>query len=581
MFGFVKAQGLPTWPATLVSESGGRLRVTFFGTGKSGLVQKSDWVSYTPEALKKVDTAQNKRRWGAFRAGLKELRAALEGEKDDARNDTNTTHKKKEEKKPKAKPTGLRKQQVENERMFKEIMKRIPGKRQWKCLRCNVYTGLRYKAKTHAVLCSSMMPARRKRGVKHTCFLCPSLTTFIGKKQLRKHDRKEHSDGVSFICVQHKKPLKFQYRQSFLRHTKEQHRSAQLRLFKCEDCCNNFKRKSDLNIHIKKMHPRRQFAKDLVLQLVNKAMLGEKGEMEETEEPNFETQDELRRLTEEADLTLVTVIMLEMEQGEGGVEGELQESRVEGKQKSIVEERSQESIVEELGQESGVKERGSSQVLCEAEVRRQENIRELQLKYNLIFREEIEEKEKNKKAKLDMVERRKRAKASKINAMSEGDEPQRKSPRIRAPETLEVEVHTDNTVEIHNDEAEEIIKEIVKELVEQLEESNNVIIVSGPKVTKIRKCHLKEICSECGAGFQGKHKLNRHVFRLHTVKVPEPECFRTWCEVSCPTVFERDQHSKECWLVCDVCGKIFKREDKFKAHMRQEEVVAKRLAFGL
>ena len=58
-----------------------------------------------------------------------------------------------------------------------------------------------HRAKTHAVLCNSMVPARRKRGVRYTCCLCRN--NFLGKKQLLLHNQKVHSNGVRFICVDH------------------------------------------------------------------------------------------------------------------------------------------------------------------------------------------------------------------------------------------------------------------------------------------------------------------------------------------------------------------------------------------
>ena len=151
MFGFVSAPGLPPWPATLISESGGKLKVTFFGTGKSALVDKSSWIPYTVKELSKVDTTRNKRRWGAFRAGLKELRVALESKKEgvDIR---------KPEAIKKSKAVGLRKEQIENEKRFTETMIRIKyKKRQWKCTRCMFVTGLGYKARAHANICNSML----------------------------------------------------------------------------------------------------------------------------------------------------------------------------------------------------------------------------------------------------------------------------------------------------------------------------------------------------------------------------------------------------------------------------------------
>ena len=113
-----------------------------------------------------------------------------------------------------------------------------------------------HRAKTHAVLCNSMVPARRKRGVRYTCCLCRN--NFLGKKQLLLHNQKVHSNGVRFICVDHEKPMKFIYRKSFLKHLQEQPPSPGFRIkrYKCEDCCKAFKRKYHLRLHIKNMHPR-------------------------------------------------------------------------------------------------------------------------------------------------------------------------------------------------------------------------------------------------------------------------------------------------------------------------------------
>ena len=275
MFGFVKAQGLPSWPATLVSGSGGRVKVTFFGTGKSAVVPKSEWIPYTPAILKKLDTSNNKRRWGAFRAGLKELRAALEGKKD------SEEKKSRKDDKSKPKPVGLRKQQLENERMFKETIRRMEGRRQWLCLRCNLRTGLKYKAKTHAVLCNSMVRARKKRSKNLKCLFCSDLPPLPSMKMLRQHDMKVHSSNISFICVKHSKPLKFKHRQNFIRHMKEQH-GGMIKRFKCENCERKFKRNSYLTKHIKVVHTKRQMVMELLAELVK--MVEAKSDHEEVVE---------------------------------------------------------------------------------------------------------------------------------------------------------------------------------------------------------------------------------------------------------------------------------------------------------
>ena len=81
---------------------------------------QSEWLPYTKEELRKVATSKNERRWGAFRVGLEELRAALEGEHGDVEIQ--------KEKKIKTKPLGLKKQQMTNERLFIETMLKIANK---------------------------------------------------------------------------------------------------------------------------------------------------------------------------------------------------------------------------------------------------------------------------------------------------------------------------------------------------------------------------------------------------------------------------------------------------------------------
>ena len=129
------------------------------------------------------------------------------------------------------------------------------------------------------------------------------------------------------------------------------------------------------------MHPRCQFAQDLVKELVDKVFkLSKKNDsvaelvddpemvdLEDTELPDFEALEEQRRLEEEAHMTLVNAIELD-EQVEGGFR--------------ILTWRSFDSSF------------SHTPAPCAAEIRRQQNIPEIQEKFNELFKEDIEEKER-------------------------------------------------------------------------------------------------------------------------------------------------------------------------------------------
>ena len=183
LLGFAKVAGYPDWPVRVTSEAGAsRLKVSFLGTTRESIIVKTAFSSYTASHLRRISTPSNLRR-GALKAGLQEIQKLSKPEE---KVDPDKPEKK-EKKKSSEKSKGLRKEKEENDRKFGNTMVKNFGRRVWSCRRCIFKTGLRFKARNHALTCNSMVRKRRRRVVGLSCMLCPQLPKFSCKIELNKH----------------------------------------------------------------------------------------------------------------------------------------------------------------------------------------------------------------------------------------------------------------------------------------------------------------------------------------------------------------------------------------------------------
>lgn len=244
LLGFARLAGFPDWPARVEGEAGtSRLKVAFLGTTRTSIIAKTAFTPYTSSHLRRVSTPANLRK-GAFKAATKELKKLAESSEKvpkvkDSEGKKNDTKK------------GLRKQKEENDRKFSSTMVKLLARRVWACRRCPFRTGLRFKARTHAITCNSMVRKRRGgRLVGMACLLCPHLPQFRGKQALTRHGYKEHRASMSFICVKgHSKPVSFTRRRDYFRHQRECHPTPQSfsSRFYCSHCSMSYTRRHGLN----------------------------------------------------------------------------------------------------------------------------------------------------------------------------------------------------------------------------------------------------------------------------------------------------------------------------------------------
>ena len=195
--GFAKQNKYSWHPAmkTGVFAGGTRVKVTFFGTGHTGTVNKSKWTVYSVQAESRFSTPQLKRS-SAYRVGLeqmKSLREKILSDKDAPVTSSgigftpqmgcrrfrslNKDH--------------LQVEEEENIRLMAKKMVQEEGSQYWKCRDCPWRKKFSHKAKSHARDCDQMKKTTKKK-MKEKKFDCSHgdcVLSFALRRQLLHHYR--------------------------------------------------------------------------------------------------------------------------------------------------------------------------------------------------------------------------------------------------------------------------------------------------------------------------------------------------------------------------------------------------------
>ena len=266
MLGFVKENKFPKWPAELQTVTSTRYGVKLFGTGAVISVRKDNWSPFTVNLLARLEKGRRPKS-GAFTAALaeikiaadKEANAGVEAEDEKAKAATKRKNQTSSKKIPGR--LTLSKQREENVRLFNKNIMYDRLKKKYRCRGCNMVTGYKYKAKSHAVFCSLRTKVSSKTKKILSCVLCP--TTFPSKKTLNIHTKREHGTG-NYTCTRCPAPKNnFASKFSFFRHLSRKHplEGQTVPVYTCDKCKYKSDRKDTLARHKRKVHRAKQIKK--------------------------------------------------------------------------------------------------------------------------------------------------------------------------------------------------------------------------------------------------------------------------------------------------------------------------------
>ena len=87
-------------------------------------------------------------------------------------------------------------------------------------------------------------------------------------------------------------------------------------------------------------------------------------------------------------------------------------------------------------------------------------------------------------------------------------------------------------------------------------------------------------CSLCSFKSKHRHSLKRHIKKKHEMLEENLSCPRSFCSLTFPTRWEKEQHVSRCWLTCnrELCkSKKFGRPDKYQQHLRMHKRMDEKL----
>ena len=195
--GFAKQKGYSFHPALKTGElaRGTRIKVTYFGTGQTGTVDRAKWLKYSKQAEERITTPRLKT-FVAFRSGLDQLKnllAKIQTSRDAVTSSGITfTAQSGERRLGRLSKDGLQKEEEENIRMMKEkIVRRDGSPNKWGCRDCSWKGKFTHKAASHARICG-LRRRENKRKPKQNKFECSGdncSQSFPYLSQLHQHYR--------------------------------------------------------------------------------------------------------------------------------------------------------------------------------------------------------------------------------------------------------------------------------------------------------------------------------------------------------------------------------------------------------
>jgi hypothetical protein len=195
--GFAKQNKYSWHPAmkTGVLAGGTRVKVTFFGTGQTGVVNKSKWAGYSVQTESRFSTPQLKKN-SAYRVGLeqmKSLREKILSDKDAPVTSSGIgfTPQMGGRRFRSLNKDHLQVEEEENIRQMAKKMNQEEGSQYWKCRDCPWRGKFSHKAKSHARDCGQRKKTNTKK-LKEKKFECSHGNcglSFTLRRQLLHHYR--------------------------------------------------------------------------------------------------------------------------------------------------------------------------------------------------------------------------------------------------------------------------------------------------------------------------------------------------------------------------------------------------------
>ena len=195
--GFARQKNFPWHPALRIGTlaRGTRVKVTFFGTGQSGIVDKSKWLVYSDQAEDRIKTP-NLMKTSAFKLGLqqmKNLRNKMKRDQGVPVSDPGIdfTPQIGSRRFKALNKDHLQKEEEENFRQMEKKMRQEDESKVWTCRDCNWKGKFSHKAKAHARDCGQRRRSNTKECAekKFECSNGDCGRSFALKSQLLRHYR--------------------------------------------------------------------------------------------------------------------------------------------------------------------------------------------------------------------------------------------------------------------------------------------------------------------------------------------------------------------------------------------------------
>ena len=279
--GFAQQKKYPWHPAlkTGVMARGSRVKVTFFGTGQSGIVDKSKWLVYSQQAEDKIKTKSLLRN-AAFKLGLAQMKNLRD--KFDTEGSTSTvtvpgigfTPQLGGRKFRSLNKDHLQKEEEENLRQMERKMKQSDGGKFWTCRDCDWKGVFSHKAKAHARDCGQRkrLCIKKSQEKKFQCSNGECELSFSLQSQLQAHYKSTHfQPSQVYNCIPCQKT--FREWKNFKRHGQEKHGGPGK--FLCSQCSFKTNRKETLMRHTINRHQGQEVIMSLLDDLLSKVVEGD------------------------------------------------------------------------------------------------------------------------------------------------------------------------------------------------------------------------------------------------------------------------------------------------------------------
>ena len=198
--GFAQQKKFPWHPALKTGDLAGgtRVKVTFFGTGQSGVVDKSKWVVFSVKSEDRIKTP-NLMKCTAFKNGLEQMKNVRDKIRSDLGSSVTApgidfTPQIGGRKFRSLNKDHLQREEEENMNLMEKKMRQEVGSKLWTCRDCPWKGRFAHKAKAHARGCGQRKRVHSKKS-KEKKFSCSNGScglSFALRKQLVHHYRYYH-----------------------------------------------------------------------------------------------------------------------------------------------------------------------------------------------------------------------------------------------------------------------------------------------------------------------------------------------------------------------------------------------------